>query len=167
MTYLCNHSYMPLHPNLYPPSGSQHYLHTMTMFGPILLIFGGCRGSALDDCFSNELSVYNTLCDTWKVVDYPGLPSNSSRYSHSASSHQNSLFVFGGFFGGLHHDMLRLNVTNCSIHQSVNECLNQSAFCAWSSAEQGHCMSVTEAGNFENVTYGCVVGTYVDIKFRH
>lgn len=144
-------------------SGSRHYLHTINLLGPLLVVFGGCQGSTpMSDCYTNELTVYNTLCDTWKVVEYPGLPINSSRYSHSTILHQNnnSLLVFGGFLGSLHHDMLQLHLANCSIHQAKNECLHQSAFCAWSTGQQERCVSVVEADNFEIPGYSCAIGMF-------
>lgn len=134
----------------------------MTQFGPLLLIFGGCQGSGQNDCYTSEVTVYNTLCDSWEVVEYPGLPGNSSRYSHSAVLHQSStsLLVFGGFFGNLHHDMLQLYLGNCSIHLSKNDCLHQTVFCAWSSAGQGRCLSVVEAmTETEALAYSCDIGT--------
>lgn len=128
----------------------------MSLFGPLLLVFGGCQGNG-KACYTSEMTIYNTLCDTWKVVEYHGLPVNSSRYGHSAISHQssNSLLIFGGFFGTLHHDMLQLHIPNCSIHQTKHDCLHLGDFCAWSGGEQGHCVSVVEADGGEATSHGC------------
>ena len=141
-------------------SGSRHYLHTMSLFGPLLLVFGGCQDNGRS-CYTSEMTIYNTLCDTWKIVEYHGLPMNSSRYGHSAILHQSSnlLLVFGGFFGALHHDMLQLRITNCSIHQSKYDCLHLNDFCVWSDAELGRCVSVVEADSGETATYGCDIST--------
>lgn len=139
----------------------------MVLFGPLLLVFGGCQGS-LGDCYTNEFAIYNTYCDSWEVVEYPGLPFNSSRYSHSAILHErsNSLLVFGGFSGRLRHDLLQFNLPNCSIYNSKNDCLHNSSFCAWSDGEQGHCISVVEVRDVENVTYGCAIGMCVHACLR-
>lgn len=136
----------------------------MVLFGPLLLVFGGCQGSGSDgDCYTNSLTVYNTHCDSWEVVRYPGLPLNSSRYSHVANLHEdsNSLLIFGGFIGGLHHDMLQLHFKNCSIYSSQNVCLQNSAFCAWFGGDQGRCVSVNEIKGAENTTFGCAAGMYI------
>ena len=135
------------------------------MVGPLLVVFGGCQGSSRDDCYTNEMTVYNTRCDSWNTVEYSGLPMNSSRYGHSATLHQSSnlLLVFGGFFGNLHHDMLQLHLGNCSIHLSKSDCLLQSVFCAWSSAEHGRCVSVVEADDIESTSYNCDIGMLCSI----
>ena len=141
-------------------SGSSHYLHSIVLFGPLLIVFGGCQGSTKGDCYTNEMTVYNTRCDSWNTVKYPGLPVNSTRYAHSAILHQdnNSLLIFGGFFGNLHHDMLQLYFGNCSVHLSKSDCLAESAFCVWSNAERGSCMSVMEAESIDNTSYNCDIG---------
>ena len=141
-------------------SGSPHYLHTMSLFGPLLVVFGGCQGDE-QSCYTNEMTLYNTLCDTWKVVEYHGLPANSSRYGHTAISHQssNSLLIFGGFFGVLHHDMLQLHIASCSIHQTKHDCLYLSDFCAWCGGEQGHCVPVVETDCEESASYSCDIST--------
>ena len=143
-------------------SGSSHYLHSIVLFGPLLVVFGGCQGSTKGDCYTNEMTVYNTLCDSWKTVEYPGLPINSTRYSHSATLNQknNSLFIFGGFFGNLHHDMLQLYLGNCSVHLSENDCLNENIFCVWSGTERGRCLSVIEAEGIDTTSYNCDIGMF-------
>jgi hypothetical protein len=143
----------------YLTSGSSHYLHSIVLFGPLLIVFGGCQGSTKGDCYTNEMTVYNTRCDSWKTIEYPGLPVNSTRYAHSATLHQesNSLLIFGGFFGNLHHDMLQLYFGNCSVLLSKNDCL-ESAFCVWSSAERGSCVSVMEAESIDSTSYNCDLG---------
>ena len=145
---------------IFSPSGSYHYLHSITLIGPLLIVFGGCQSSVRDDCYRNEMTVYNTLCDSWSTVEYSGLPMNSSRYSHSAILHQSSssLLVFGGFFGNLHHDMLQLHLGNCSVHLTKSDCLLQSVFCAWSNTEDGRCVSVLEADSNDDIAHGCETG---------
>ena len=128
--------------------------------GPLLIVFGGCQGTTDGDCYTNEMTVYNTRCDSWNTVMYPGLPMNSSRHAHSATLHQdsNSLLIFGGFLGNVHHDMLQLYLGNCSVHLSRSDCLQESAFCAWSNAERGRCVSVMEAESVDITSYNCDIG---------
>lgn len=109
------------------------------------------------------MTVYNTLCDSWNTVKYPGLPMNSTRYAHSAVLDQenSSLLVFGGFFGSLHHDMLQLYLGNCSVHLSEGACLEENGFCVWSRAEHGRCVSVLDAGSSDGTSYNCDIGMFI------
>jgi len=97
-------------------SGSPRYLHSATLFGSLMLVYGGCDHSQSDgiigDCFSKDLLLYNTVCDKWQEVEYLGLPGNAGRYGHSAllDPMDSSLLVFGGYQGTLFHDLLRLNI---------------------------------------------------------
>lgn len=117
------------------PSPSPRYLHSATLLGDLLLTFGGSTTTTnqLDDCYSSDLLLYNIACGEWQQMDYPGLPGSSSRYGHSAllDPTDPSLLVFGGFFGLLHGDLLRLDPGNCSSYPTRDECLNGSQLCAW------------------------------------
>jgi hypothetical protein len=135
-------------------SSSAVFLHSTFMLGPLLVTFAGCQGHASDqDCFSRDLLLYNTLCDTWDMVELPGLPANASRYGHTLLDPQGtgSAVVFGGFAGTLHSDILRLVVGNCSQWTEFADCVNASSMlCAWNSEERV-CVSVgsmsTQAAN--------------------
>lgn len=143
-------------------SASVRYLHSSFLLGPLLVSFAGCQGHASDvDCFSRDLLLYNTLCDTWEEVELPGLQANASRYGHSSllDPRDGSAIVFGGFVGTLRSDILRLVAGNCSQWREMADCVNASSMlCAWRSGED-LCVSVgtIQAGG-ENVTFpGCSV----------
>ena len=100
--------------------------------------FAGCEGAS-QECFSRDLLLYNTLCDTWDQVELPGLPANASRYSHTSllDPQDGSAVVFGGFVGTLRSDVLRLVAGNCSQWTEMADCLNAfSMLCAWRNAEE-------------------------------
>lgn len=148
-------------------SPSPRYLHSSVLVGPLLVTFGGCEGDVKDnvmppqECFSSDIQIYNTLCDdrdSWEVVEYPGLPSNSSRYGHSSILEPDNvtMLIYGGFLGTFHSDMLRLNV-NCSLYNSQEECVNGSALCAWS-VGRGQCVIVGELEPSSDLIYRCDVG---------
>lgn len=110
------------------------------------------------DCFKNDLHVYNTLCDSWEEAIFPGLPGNSSRYGHNSvvDPVDGSLLVFGGYLGALHHDVLKLELGNCSRYGNEVDCVNNSGLCVWTS-RTGECVRVGPAVE-EGVVYNCAVG---------
>lgn len=105
--------------------------------------FAGCQGHGSDlDCFSRDLLLYNTLCDTWEKIELPGLPANASRYGHTSllDPRDGSAVVFGGFAGTLHSDILRLVAGNCSQWKEMADCVGMpSRLCAW---QNGLCVYV-------------------------
>lgn len=145
------------------------YLHSSFLLGPLLLSFGGCQGHASNrDCFSHDLLVYNTVCNSWETVELPGLPTNASRYGHTSLVEPRpqgqrawSVTVFGGFVGTTRLDMLRLLGGNCSQWVDEEECVNASGLlCAWRRGEE-LCVSVTEVMWMEkNVSFSCAVGEW-------
>ncbi len=142
---------------------SVRYLHSAVLLGPLLVAFGGCQGHNPDrDCFSRDLLLYNTLCDSWETVELPGLPANASRYGHtslvSPRGAGGEVVVFGGFVGTLRSDMLRLALGNCSQWQSEEDCVNGTApLCAWRRA--GTCVPVSEVQTDDaDVSFLCDAG---------
>ncbi len=137
-------------------SGSTRYLHTLSLLGPSLLSFGGCRDT--QDCFSSDLELYNVQCNTWETLKVPGLMSNDSRLKHSATwdSVDRSLLVFGGYVGTLRGDMLRLVHGNCSRWNSLEECEETAGpLCAWEGEEMtGSCVPIG-AATITNSYYFC------------
>ena len=134
------------------------------------MTFGGCEGHGANprDCFTSDLHIYNTLCNSWEVVEFPGLPTNSSRYGHSTvlQPDNTTMLVYGGFLGTFHHDMLRLDVGNCSQYLGEEDCLNGSQLCVWSSAE-GQCImaGVLENGRVRDLSYQCEIGEPCDYGY--
>lgn len=145
-------------------SDSDLYLHSSFLLGPLLVSFAGCQGHGHGrdlDCFSRDLLLYNTLCDTWDTVELPGLPVNASRYGHTSllAPRGGSALVFGGFVGTLRSDVLRLMMENCSQWTEEADCVNTSSqLCAWRGTE-GLCVSVeTLTHGTANISFpSCVV----------
>lgn len=147
-------------------SGPPRFLHSSIFIGPLFITFGGCETDANDlDCFKNDLHIYNTLCDSWEPFSFPGLPGNSSRYGHSSvvDGSDGSLLVFGGYLGSLHHDLLKLQLGNCSQYENEFECVNSTGLCAWSRNGTGECVSV-RSGVGGDLVYQCEVGKSCDLS---
>ncbi len=141
---------------------SVRYLHSMVHLGPLLVSFGGCQGhNSKRDCFSNDLLLYNTLCNVWEEVELPGLPANASRYGHTSlvDPRGSEMVVFGGFIGTLRSDMLRLVMGDCDLLATEEDCVNGSAsLCVWRRTE-GACVAVGEVRADEtDIVYNCVAG---------
>lgn len=141
-----------------PFSGSGRYLHSSVLLGPLLVSFAGCKGDGSEqDCFSHDLLLYNTLCETWETVEVPGLPANASRYGSASlvdPQDGGSVVVFGGFVGTIRSDMLRLVVGDCGQWGEESDCVNASGLlCAWRRGE-GVCVSMGELqDSYSNVSF--------------
>ena len=78
----------------------------------LLLIFGGnthndSSHSYGAKCYSADFLAYDIICNTWhKLSSIPNLGLDIARFGHSASLHQNKMYVAGGFNGKMLDSML-------------------------------------------------------------
>ena len=159
-----------LPPSLPPYSALTRYLHSSVLLGPLLLSFAGCQGHGdSQDCFSQDLLLYNTLCDAWFVVELPGLPANASRYAHTAvldpRTSEGAMVVFGGFIGTTRGDMVRLEMGECESYVTEADCVNRSVLCVWMTEEE-RCESVLVLEQLpgSNVSFACPLGKYFQLE---
>ena len=87
-----------------------------------------------------------------------GLALNGSRYGHTAvMTPANTMLVYGGYRGLMHHDLVELHLGGCGRYDDMESCINNSVLCGW---KNGVCMSYG-LGNTDDVTLSCDVGECV------
>jgi len=119
-------------------------MHASVVYRGLLFTFGGnghndTTYSLGSKCFTSEVLAYDITCDSWASFNPPeNLPTDVSRYGHSAVNYQNSLFIYGGFTGIIQNDLIRFTPSNCSIYESMTECLNSVGHgvkCVWNTVQ--------------------------------
>ena len=74
---------------------SSRFGHGQCSVGPVLYVFGGRMGTAIDEKLLNDLYKLDTRTNVWSKVEYTGdVP--CPRSFHSMVAHGSSIFVFGG-----------------------------------------------------------------------
>ena len=120
-----------------------------------IFVFGGNsfnsvanESSSTDQCFSNNLLIYNVDCDRWSPILGVGNSFGTSRFGHSAIEFENRMIVFGGFNSLMLNNIMQLIPANCSQQTTKGQCCN-SVFvnnnnCVW---EDEQCMEFNELSN--------------------
>jgi len=105
------------------------FLHAAVAYKGLYFIFGGnghndTTYSLGSKCFTSEVLVYDIMCETWSSVNPPDtLPTDVSRYGHTAHLFQNSFVVFGGFNGLIQNDIIQFTPASCGVFTSSQDCL--------------------------------------------
>ena len=92
---------------------SARFFHTAVFVSEgLMLIFGGnTHNDTLLSygarCYSADTIAYDVTCDTWKQYTMPKEMADLSRYGHSATIFDKSMYIYGGFDGQLLSDLLR------------------------------------------------------------
>ena len=121
------------------------FLHAAVVQKGLLLVFGGNGHndtvySLGSKCFTSEVLVYDILCDSWTLMDPPlDLPTDISRYGHSATLYDNSAYLFGGFNGLVLNDLVRYTPGSCDELKITNNrsCVDSRTYgvkCQWNKA---------------------------------
>lgn len=96
-------------------------------------------------CYSNELIVYDVLCDTWHFQNMPDdFRTDVARFGHSAVKFDDSLYIYGGFDGQMLSDLLKYTPGNCHALQKAEICLNARPGhkCVWDK-QKSRCIPIT------------------------
>lgn len=106
------------HPNerewrLLTSAPSARFFHSAVFItSSLMLVFGGnTHNDTLHSygarCYSADTIAYDVSCDTWKQYNMPKEMADLSRYGHTATVFESSMYVYGGFDGQMLSDMLR------------------------------------------------------------
>lgn len=126
------------------------FLHTANFVSPgLMMVFGGNTHNDTSHsfgakCYSNDLLVYDVLCDSWHIQSMPNnLRADLSRFGHSAKLFDGSMYIYGGFDGQMLSDMLKYTPGTCHQFQKASECLSNrpGLKCIWD-LSQTRCIDV-------------------------
>ncbi|CAG7724473.1 unnamed protein product [Allacma fusca] len=129
------------------------FLHAGIVTKGLILIIGGNGHndtvySLGSKCFTSQVLVYDISCDSWSTFDPPvDLPTDLSRYGHTATVYKHSIYIYGGFNGLIANDLVRYTPGSCDeLKLSTNHsCLDTLRFgvkCQWNRTSK-KCESVT------------------------
>lgn len=133
-------------------SPSSRFLHTANFITPgLMMVFGGNTHNDTSHsfgakCYSQDLLIYDVICDTWNSLDMPSsLYADLSRFGHSTVMFEKSMYVYGGFNGQMLSDMLKYTPGTCSHLKKHDLCLNSypGHKCIWDEKRQ-KCLHVTD-----------------------
>lgn len=133
-------------------SSTARYLHTANFIGPgLMMTFGGNTHNDTSHsfgakCYSNDLLVYDVLCDSWHKKSMPeDLMTDLARFGHSGVIFEKSLYIFGGFDGQMLSDMLKFTPGSCENFTKSEACLNArpGVKCIWDILKS-RCIQVTD-----------------------
>jgi attractin len=158
------YSYDPWNHNwtLLTASFSARYLHTANFISSgMMIVFGGNTHNDTSHsfgakCYSNDLLMYDVLCDTWYQGSMPkDLQADLARYGHSAQVFENKLWIYGGFDGQMLSDVITFTPGNCKYYEKQELCLSANSSnslgvkCVWDMRESS-CKSLDEIQNHPN-----------------
>ena len=83
--------------------------HSAELYGTYIYIFGGYRGSNLNDL--HTLNISNPSALAWSGALSPSGTPPTARYGHSAKIVGDYMYVFGGFTTVYTNDLHSLNLT--------------------------------------------------------
>lgn len=131
------------------PSG--RFLHSANFVSAgLMMVFGGNTHNDTSHsfgakCYSNELMIYDVLCDSWHNHHIPdNLWTDISRFGHSAVMFDDALYIYGGFNGQMMSDLLRYRPGSCHSLQKAEHCLNSrpGQKCVWD-IKKARCVPVS------------------------
>lgn len=112
-------------------AASGRFLHTATFISPgLMMVFGGNTHNDTSHsfgakCYSQDLLVYDVLCDSWHTQQMPAdLRADLSRFGHSAEMFEKSLYIYGGFDGQMLSDIIKYTPGSCTVLIKAETCLN-------------------------------------------
>lgn len=112
-------------------AASGRFLHTANFISPgLMMIFGGNTHNDTSHsfgakCYSNELMVYDVICDSWHIqMMHENYKTDIARFGHSAVKFGESLYIYGGFDGQMLSDLIKYTPGNCHALQKSEQCLN-------------------------------------------
>lgn len=109
-------------------ASSSRFMHTANFISPgLMMVFGGNthNDSSNTKCYSNELLMYDVICDSWHMQSLPDdFRTDIARFGHSAVKFDDSLYIYGGFDGQMLADLLKYTPGNCHALQKMETCLN-------------------------------------------
>ena len=122
-------------------SPSYRYLHSATVVGGLMLVFGGnthndTQYSQGARCYSRELLAYDVLCDAWSSLDHTvprDFSADLDRFGHTAVSHNGSVYIYGGFNGQTKGDIVRFVPGSCGHLADQASCVasRHGVKCVW------------------------------------
>lgn len=127
----------------------------------MMIVFGGNTHNDTSHsfgakCYSNDLLMYDVLCDTWYQGSMPkDLQADLARYGHSAQVFENKLWIYGGFDGQMLSDVITFTPGNCKYYEKQELCLSANSSnslgvkCVWDMRESS-CKSLDEIQNHPN-----------------
>lgn len=107
------HANKPREWRLLTSAPSARFFHSAVFIsGGIMLVFGGnTHNDTLLSygarCYSADTIAYDVTCDNWIQYTMPTEITDLSRFGHSATIVNNSMYIFGGFDGQFISDMLK------------------------------------------------------------
>ncbi|CAG0917287.1 unnamed protein product [Notodromas monacha] len=138
------------------PSGYPRYLHSAVLLNGAMLVVGGNVHNDTDTshgakCYSGHALVYDPKCDRWTTLDtraaykHPG--GALARFGHSASVFNGSMYLFGGFSGNMHNDVIKFTPGRCEAVVTREDCYSGriGRSCSWQSNRVG-CVSTDGGG---------------------
>lgn len=127
------------------------FLHTANFISAgLMMVFGGNTHNDTSHsygakCYSNELLIYDVLCDTWHTQHLPdSFRTDIARFGHSAVKFDDSLYIYGGFDGQMLSDLIKYTPGNCHAFQKSEQCLSArpGKKCVWD-IQKSKCIPVT------------------------
>uniref|UniRef100_A0A8D8ZS86 Attractin-like protein 1 n=1 Tax=Cacopsylla melanoneura TaxID=428564 RepID=A0A8D8ZS86_9HEMI len=111
------------------PSPHSRFLHSATLLGGIMLVFGGnthndSASSSGAKCYSRDLMAYDILCDDWFSASLASIQGDLARYGHSSVVFDGKLYVYGGFNGHMMNDLIEYTPGSCPSFKSMTSCLS-------------------------------------------
>ncbi|CAJ0947291.1 unnamed protein product, partial [Mesorhabditis belari] len=102
-------------------------LHRAVLLNHMMIITGGNKGNGgtSDECFNDQILVYDTACGQWIQPDSKWSNiSELARYGHSAviAGKDPHLFVIGGFNGTMRENIYEFKPADCSSTNRPEDC---------------------------------------------
>ncbi|KAI5713792.1 hypothetical protein M8J76_005469 [Diaphorina citri] len=110
-------------------SPHSRFLHSATLLGGIMLVFGGnthndSASSSGAKCYSRDLMAYDVLCDDWFSASLSSVQGDLARYGHTSVVFDGKLYIYGGFNGHMMNDLIQYTPGSCNSFKSMTSCLS-------------------------------------------